>query len=266
MSSQSVAKNQEKRILLKHLNQRIKRCKSCHLSETREYSLVGEGDPDSRLMLIALSPGKEENNADRMFVGPSGKVLEHLFNAVAIDRQSVYMTNLIKCMLPKNRKPKMIEIAACSQYLDEEIAIIHPPILVPLGYYATRYVLQKYHSEIPPSRQAFRQIYGKLLYKNNQTIYPLYHPASVIYNPDYEPETIRLYRKLRVFLTVCKWYDLCPLHRFYEKGMLERKWIDLYCKGDWETCERYKMEEQGYPHPDWMLPDGSLNFDLKPDS
>lgn len=266
MSTLNAGKKGEKLILLKDLNRRIKGCKSCHLSETREHALVGEGDPDSRVMLIALSPGKEEDMADRMFVGPSGKVLDRLFKAAAIDRQSVYMTNLIKCMLPKNRKPKMIEIAACSKHLDEEIAIIHPVILVPLGYYASRYVLQKYHLEIPDSHQAFREIYGKLLYKNNQTIYPLYHPASVIYNPDYEPETTRLYRKLSVFLTVCKWYSICPLHRFYERGMLDRKWIDVYCKGDWETCERYKMEEQGSTHPDWMLPDGSLNFDLKPDS
>jgi uracil-DNA glycosylase len=263
MSTRNAVKNHEKQILLENLNRRIKRCKSCHLSETREHALVGEGNPDSRLMLIALSPGKEENIADRMFVGPSGKVLDRLFKAIAIDRQSVYMTNLIKCMLPKNRKPKTIEIAACRQYIDEEIAIIHPPVLVPLGYYATRYVLQKYHSEISASHQAIRQIYGKLLYEGNQKIYPLYHPASVIYNPGYEPESIRLYGKLPVFLTVCKWYALCPLHRFYEQGMLDRKWIDLYCKGDWVRCERYKMEEQGYPHPDRMLPDGSMNFELK---
>ena len=61
----------------------------------------------------------------------------------------------------------------------------------------------------------------------------------------------------------CKWYVLCPMKRFFESGRLERKWIELYCKGDWKSCVRYEMEEQGHYHSDWMLPDGSLDVRLK---
>lgn len=57
----------------------------------------------------------------------------------------------------------------------------------------------------------------------------------------------------------CKWYALCPMKRFYESGQLEKHWIAEYCKGDWKGCVRYRLEEEGRPHPDWMLPDGSLD-------
>jgi len=60
----------------------------------------------------------------------------------------------------------------------------------------------------------------------------------------------------------CKWFFLCPMKRFYEEGRLDKKWIELYCKGDWESCTRYKMEERGESHPDWMLPDGTIDKKL----
>ncbi len=57
----------------------------------------------------------------------------------------------------------------------------------------------------------------------------------------------------------CKWYPVCPMKAYYEKGYLDKKWIELYCKSDWEHCVRYQMEEKGEPHPDWMLPDGTID-------
>jgi hypothetical protein len=62
---------------------------------------------------------------------------------------------------------------------------------------------------------------------------------------------------------VCKWYDVCPMKRFYEQGKLEKKWIEQYCKGDYRSCVRYRMEERGEFHPDNMLPNGELRKDLK---
>jgi DNA polymerase len=61
----------------------------------------------------------------------------------------------------------------------------------------------------------------------------------------------------------CKWYPVCPLKRFYERGKLDGKWIELYCKGNWKSCIRYQMEERYEPHPDWMLPDGSIDNNLR---
>ncbi len=63
----------------------------------------------------------------------------------------------------------------------------------------------------------------------------------------------------KVLLMDCRWFAVCPMKRFYEEGKLDKKWIDLYCKGDWESCVRYQLEERGELHPDWMLPDGSID-------
>jgi uracil-DNA glycosylase len=61
----------------------------------------------------------------------------------------------------------------------------------------------------------------------------------------------------------CRWYDVCPMKRYYEKRMLDKKWVQNYCRGNWENCVRYQMEENGQYHPDWMLPDGTIDKNLK---
>lgn len=214
-------------------------------------------------MLIALSPGENENAENRMFVGPSGDILDQLFRATGMERGGVYMTNLIKCMLPKCRRPKMDEINACSVYLYEEISIIQPEVMVPMGYYATRTIMTKYHADPPAARKDFKKKYGILLYSDGQKIFPPPHPATLLYDPSFEPETMEKYSKLKTLLHECRWYAVCPVKRFHEAGRLDRKWIELYCKGDWQNCARYHMEEKGQHHFDWMLPDGSLDENLK---
>jgi len=248
-----------------NLNKRLKVCEKCRLFSIRKNVLLGEGNLNARLMIIALSPGKKEDEENQMFIGPSGQILNKLFDAAGIVRESVYMSNLIKCMLPKNRRPKMEEIESCSQFLDEEIEIIDAEVIVPLGYYATRYILNKYNANPPAARVDFANLYGELIYSEEQKILPLPHPASIIYNPSYEPGTVEKYKKLNILLHECKWYPMCPMKWFYEDARLEQKWIELYCKGLWKTCVRYQMEENGSYHPDWMLPDGSLDEKLKAD-
>jgi len=240
------------------LNKKIKVCNKCRLSETRIHALCGEGKTDAKLMLIAQAPGENEDREGEMFIGPSGKVLDELLRISDIDREELYMTNLIKCMLPKYRKPKQDEIESCSEYLDMEIEVINPKILVPLGRYATTYIFKKY-SFLLPSKQEFYAVYGRLFLSEDKKILPLQHPAAVLHNPSLKEVLVKNYHKLNVLSTDCKWYPICPLKRFYEEGKLNKKWIERYCKGDWERCIRYQMEERGDYHPDWMLPDGSID-------
>ncbi len=244
------------------LNEQIRNCIRCRLSWTRQNALRGEGDLDARLMLVALSPRQNEDRKGKMFIGPSGKILNELLESAKVERNSLYMTNLIKCMLPKNRKPKQDEIETCSHFLDEEINILSPQVLVPLGFYATRYILTKYAVDVPFARTDYYAFYGKLIFSNNQKIFPLPHPASLIYDPSYRLETMKKYHKLQILSRDCKWTVMCPMKWYFDKGRLDRKWIELYCKGDWESCVRYQKEENGVYHQDWMLPDGSLDESL----
>ena len=190
----------EKQESLEVLNYQIRACERCGLSATRKHALVGEGDVDARILIVALSPGGKEDLQNRMFVGPSGQVFNKLLYAAGIDRELVFMTNLVKCMLPKNRKPKMDEIESCSQFLDEEISIIQPEVIVPLGYYATRTVLTKFHADTLTTGKSFTEINGKLLLIDDKKIFPLSHPAALLYNPSFEPETIEKYKKMKTFL------------------------------------------------------------------
>ena len=243
------------------LNVEIRSCIKCGLAETRTQVLCGEGNLHAKLFLIAQAPGETEDKVGRMFVGPSGKVLDELLGYAEIDRGTVYMTNLIKCILPRCRKPKMAEIDACSYYLNKEIEIVNPDVLVPLGYYATRYVFDRY-SFPQQSRQEFHGVFGRLFLASEMGIFPLRHPASALFHGGIRELMMDNYRKLRILYEDCVWYPECPMKRFYDAGRLDRVWIDRYCKGDWENCVRYHMEEDGVPHPDCMLPDGTIDRSL----
>ena len=113
------------------LNEEIRDCDKCRLSKSRVNAICGEGDPNAKLMLIAQAPGENEDREGCMFIGPSGQVLDELLQKSGIKREEIYMTNLVKCMLPNYRKPKADEIEACSVYLDREIELVDPQIVAP---------------------------------------------------------------------------------------------------------------------------------------
>ncbi len=190
----------DKRQLLNELNDQIRSCDRCSLSVTRKHALIGEGNINARLMFVALSPGAKEDVRNRMFVGPSGEVLNRLLDKVGINRESVFMTNLVKCMLPQNRKPQTNEIESCSLFLEKEISIIQPEVIVPLGYYATRAIIVKYHTKPEILNMSFKSINGRLLYSDKIKVFPLTHPSALLYDPSLEPETIKKYMRLKRFL------------------------------------------------------------------
>jgi uracil-DNA glycosylase family 4 len=248
---------------LHRIKEEIINCKKCSLSESRKNALPGEGNPKARVILVAQAPGEKEDVEGKMFVGPTGKVLDELFGELGIERNNLYLTNLVKCMLPNYRKPRQEEIDACSEYLDQEINLIEPEIISPLGYYAARYILEKYDYSIPEKKEDIENLYGKLLLTQKKKIYPLIHPTALVFDNTDKEKIKRDYSKLKVLLSECKWYTVCPMKSSFEKGFLNRKWVELYCKGDWRSCVRYKMEENGETHPDWLLPDGSIDMELK---
>ena len=249
---------------LDELNNKIVSCTACRLHKTRDQAIIGEGNPNSRLFLIPQAPGEVENREGSMFVGPSGNVFRELIKKAGLDWQDFYISNLIKCMLPNCRKPKQDEIEACSKYLATEIEIIDPDILVPLGYYSTKYIFNKYSVQSDLSKNKFPDLIAKFQIVDEIKIYPLAHPATVLYQPEFKESLENSYAKLGTFKKICKWYSCCPMKYYTEKGQLDKKWTELYCKGDWKSCKRYAMEESGEYHPDNMLPDGSIASHLNP--
>ena len=176
----------------------LQNCKLCDLYKTRLNALAGEGNNNADIMLIAQAPGELEDKENKMFIGPSGKMLDKLLQNAQISRDEIYMTNLIKCNLPQNRRPKQREIKVCSKYLDEEINEIDPNILVPLGYYATKYLFEKYSlSEF--TKKEFPKLIGNIFPVENRKIYPLSHPASLLYHNEFIDKSIKNLKNIRQF-------------------------------------------------------------------
>jgi uracil-DNA glycosylase family 4 len=187
---------------LEPLNARIRNCRRCRLCETRTNALCGEGNPEAELMFVAQAPGEVEDREGRMFLGPSGRAFFELLGEAGISREAFYMTNLLKCRLPHNRKPRRDEIDACRHYLDAEIDMIRPKLLVPLGYYATRALFEKYGLPWPSAAEK-GGLFGTVHRAGVCCIYPLRHPAALLYNPALKAEMAGAYRRLKGVLEAC---------------------------------------------------------------
>ncbi len=181
------------------LNKEIRACTKCKLAHTRTFAISGEGNPGSKLMLLAQSPGKSEDEQNKMFTGPSGKLFDELLEQAGVARESIYLTNLIKCMLPNSRRPSREEISQCRYYIDKEIEIVKPKTIVPLGFHSTRFIFSKYQIPRPPKNE-YHKLFGRVFYSGEMIIYPLRHPTALLFNPGKREEMERNYRMLNRFL------------------------------------------------------------------
>lgn len=181
---------------LKEIENEIRKCSKCPLSKTRKLPVSGEGNADAKLMLIGLGPGYNENLQGRPFIGAAGNFLDDLLELAGLERKEIYITNIVKCYLPDNIATKE-EIESCTPYLDRQIGIINPKIILSLGNVATSYIFQKYSLKL----QSMGNIHGKVFHIDNllQTkIIPMYHPASALYNPDMKEELRKDWKNLNI--------------------------------------------------------------------
>ena len=148
-------------------------CVRCRLSQGRTQVVYGTGSPDADLMFIGEGPGYHEDKQGEPFVGAAGQLLNQMLAEIEVSRQDVYIANVIKCRAPGNRDPLPDEIEACSPYLLEQVALIDPRIIVTLGNFATRFVLNK-----PVSISRVR---GQRFTWQGRTVIPTYHPAAVLH-------------------------------------------------------------------------------------
>jgi DNA polymerase len=170
---------------MEQLAERIAACTLCPLSLSRTRTVPGEGPVPSDLVFIGEAPGKTEDETGRPFVGRAGKILTGLLARCGLLREDVFITSIVKCRPPGNRAPKRGEIAACMPYLEEQIALLSPRILVPMGRFATVTVFGMYG--LPFS--SFKEVRGqKHVVRDHRSgremvIVPVYHPAVITHNP-----------------------------------------------------------------------------------
>jgi uracil-DNA glycosylase family 4 len=163
---------QEKERALEHIAEEIRVCDRCELHRTRTKSVPGEGPADARVMLIGEAPGWNEDQQGRPFVGAAGKFLEELLAKAALKRSDVFITNVVKSRPPGNRDPLPDEIAACAPFLDRQIEVIDPEVIVTLG----RFSMARW---FPGER--ISRIHGQPKRVGRRMIVPMYHPAAALH-------------------------------------------------------------------------------------
>jgi len=157
---------------LSELNAEIARCQLCEIAKYRTKAVPGEGPEDAEIMFIGEAPGWHEDQQGRPFVGPAGRYLDQLLALIGLNRQQVYITNVIKTRPPGNRDPLPTEIQNCQKWLDRQIEIIKPKMVVTLG----RYSMEKFF----PGK-SISKIHGTAVKKDNIIYYAMYHPAAALH-------------------------------------------------------------------------------------
>jgi uracil-DNA glycosylase, family 4 len=176
----------------------VRQCTKCILHLYRKNAVPGEGNPNAKIMFIGEAPGYNEDIQGRPFVGAAGKLLTQLIEEILnLKRNEVFITNIVKCRPPENRDPKEEEITACSQYLDRQIILIKPKIIVTLGRHSTSYILNKAGINFKGITSIRGKIIKVKLFNLNFTLIPTYHPAAVLYNPQLKEELIEDFKKIK---------------------------------------------------------------------
>lgn len=154
----------------------IKNCKSCKLCNSRRKAVPGEGNKKSPVMFIGEGPGEEEDEQGRPFIGKAGMLFTKIFNSVNLERDDVFITNIVKCRPPKNRNPEEDEIIACYKYLETQIALINPKIIVAVGGLALKTLMKDENAKISSLR-------GKELeWEGGIKLIPIFHPSYLLRN------------------------------------------------------------------------------------
>ncbi len=166
----------EKILELDKIAAQITAFKDLEIARQATHAVPGEGDPNAKILFIGEAPGFNEDRTGRPFVGQAGKLLETtLKQTLHLERQQVFITNIVKFRPPDNRDPSPEEIAVCQSWLDQQIQIIDPKIIVTLG----RYSMAKFFTGVLISR-----IHGQPKQMDSRWIFPMYHPAAALRAPE----------------------------------------------------------------------------------
>jgi DNA polymerase len=163
---------EEKRAMLDAIAEQIAHCTQCPLHEGRRNTVPGEGNPDARLLFIGEGPGEQEDLQGRPFVGRAGHLLDRMILAMGLQREDVFIGNIIKCRPPENRAPSLIEAETCIPYLEQQIEVIAPEVIVALGATAAKFLLN--------TRQGINKLRATWHSYRGIPVMPTYHPAYLL--------------------------------------------------------------------------------------
>ena len=172
----------------------VRSCANCGLHSTRTNGVPGNGSSKSEILILGEGPGFNEDQQGLPFVGRSGKLLDELLAAISLTREDVFITNVVKCRPPNNRDPLPDEVDACRPYLERQIELIDPKVVVTLG----RVSMLRFNPKGKISED-----HGKILDLEDRILFPLYHPAAGLRNPAIKRELQKDILKLPALLQRC---------------------------------------------------------------
>ena len=173
------------------LEKEVQNCHRCTLCQERNRVVFGEGNTGAEIMFIGEGPGQNEDLQGRPFVGAAGKFLDEIIMAMGFSRSEVYIANVVKCRPPQNRDPLPPELSACREYIDEQIRLINPRIIVTLGRFSMAMFFEK---------ATISQIHGKPKRVGEVVYFPMYHPAAALYHYSMRNVILEDARKIPVIL------------------------------------------------------------------
>ncbi len=171
----------EREAALEAIRAEIGDCTRCPLAYAGRHTIVfGEGDAKAELMFVGEGPGADEDTSGRPFVGKAGQLLNNMIGAMGLQREQVYIANIVKCRPPGNRAPEYAEATTCSQFLLRQIDVIRPKVIVALGSTAATYLLGV--------RQPLSALRGQWLSARGAKVVVTYHPAFLLRDPRQKAE------------------------------------------------------------------------------
>jgi uracil-DNA glycosylase len=169
----------ERRELLKAVYEEARNCTRCALHNTRTTVVFGAGNADAGLMFIGEAPGANEDRLGLPFVGQAGKLLDKLLGEIGLERENVFIANVLKCRPPDNRDPHPNEIEACQGYLRRQVDLIEPIVICTLGNFSTKLL----RGDTTGISRLHGQEEVRVIGTRAVRLYPLYHPAAALYTP-----------------------------------------------------------------------------------
>jgi uracil-DNA glycosylase family 4 len=162
------------------------------LAKTAKHMVFGEGNPDASIIFIGEAPGRNEDETGRPFIGAAGKFLSELLEGIGLERGDVYITSIVKYRPPKNRDPKPAEKAEFWPYLQAQLEVIQPKLIVTLGRHGLNCFLPK---------AIIGTVHGQPQQWEGYTILPLYHPAAVLYSRKMQPILVEDFARIKQFIS-----------------------------------------------------------------
>jgi len=190
-----------KKQVMKKITDEIKYCKKCELCKSRNNPVIGEGNLNTEIMFIGEAPGYNEDKQGIPFVGKAGKILDELLHSIGLQREDVYIANILKCRPPENRNPLKTEIDACTEYLNRQIELIQPKIIIPMGNFACSFIFEKYCLDFKKISNVHGKIFNVNTFFGELKIIPMYHPAVATYNPNKKTILLQDFSLLKLLLS-----------------------------------------------------------------